>query len=163
MRRIYQTQHGARAGNCFASCVATLLHLDLDKVPHFCAYGSDWYLRFQKWLHARQLMVVSVDLKGDENSRNFLSRVDGGHWIASGPNARDGIMHSVIYAGDKLAHDPHVSQEGLRTIYSAEFLVPCHGEIYGLKKIELPVTPAEGGPTEMEIEAPRETSDDVRA
>ena len=53
-------------GNCFQACVASLLDLPLDDVPHFCDCNS-WPMNFHRWLEDRGLTSVQFsqpDLDG---------------------------------------------------------------------------------------------------
>jgi hypothetical protein len=48
-------------GDCLRACLASLLEVGLDDVPHFAdesQYGSDWYLALQEWLAPRDLRYI---------------------------------------------------------------------------------------------------------
>lgn len=108
----------SRPGNCFQACVASLLELPLDDVPHFIeteAPGVDWYVGFTEWLAARQMFAVEVRL----DVPAVLGLQPGVHCIISGPSPRHSGLHSVVgrvaddprEAGFILEHDPHPSRD----------------------------------------------------
>ena len=59
MIKIWQTQFGDGNGNCFQACVASILELTLNEVPHFCRdYGKDWVWQTGKWLQKWGLNII---------------------------------------------------------------------------------------------------------
>lgn len=112
MKPVDQTIFGNKKGNCFAACVASLLNLPLEEVPNFCADYTDetWWNAFRSWLHKRKLEAFFFEF-GDSFDEapmhgDFL-------WIASGKSPRGDFLHSTVYKGKKLEHDPHPSRDGL--------------------------------------------------
>lgn len=100
---------GAPAGDCLRACVATLLSMDLDEVPHFVQYidhpdGTDpllWWWALIGFLVAHASHVEWIDDK------------DCTGWsIATGLSPR-GHQHAVVYHDGALIHDPHPSRSGL--------------------------------------------------
>ncbi len=108
---------GAEVGDCFRCCVATLLDLPRDDVPHF-AGGPDgaaaWVVRTQEWLAQRGLLYIQVTdfvwpwvrglsaplvIAGGKSPRG----VKGGH----------AVVVEVTCNGWRLIHDPHPSRAGI--------------------------------------------------
>lgn len=118
MKPVDQTRFGVPEGNCFAACVASLLELPLEQVPHFPDHGADWYSAFRDWLRARRLYPVCFEVKRPEDGRP-----DGMH-ILSGKSPRGEFLHSVVAKGAYIVHDPHPSRAGIRTEEDAILLVP---------------------------------------
>lgn len=128
MRFVDQTLFGARNGNCFAACVATLLGLTLAEVPNFCAeYGErDWYFAFSRWLVDRDYAATlhRFDIESSATShlawaREFAPFVP---WIAGGSSLRG--PHACVYLGAELLHDPYPkSRTGLTRVEDATYLV----------------------------------------
>ena len=50
-----------KRGNCFAACLASIVGVDLDTVPNFCALGDTWMERANAWLGERGLMLMSFN------------------------------------------------------------------------------------------------------
>ena len=112
MRRQRQTIFGAPHGNCFSTCVACVLDLDLEDVPNFCGDGlEDWWDRFEAWCVERGLFPFEYYPKSWKEWKERLPA----HMvvICSGPAER-GHDHSTVYLGNgTLLWDPHPSDAGL--------------------------------------------------
>lgn len=89
------------AGNCFQACVASLLELRLEEVPHFVAMDA-WWDEFQEWLEKLGMRAVSLD-----------HDIPGALGVMSGWSPRGDWLHSVVSRGDRLVHDPHPSRDGI--------------------------------------------------
>lgn len=116
---VTQTTFGERKGNCFAACVASVLELPLEEVPNFCCenWDGEWYQAFKGWLRARGLDAICYAvLDGGDEARAQIFRIAcelrGVPWIGSGPNP-SGVLHSTVWLGDALVHDPNPSQAGI--------------------------------------------------
>jgi hypothetical protein len=116
MKPVDQTTFGVPGGNCFSACVASLLELPIEEVPHF---GSDdtWWATFQAWLKPRGLYAVLFKVDSDEQ------RPPGFH-VVSGRSPRHDALHAVVGKGAEIAHDPHPSRDGLVSIEDVVLLVP---------------------------------------
>lgn len=96
-------------GNCLQACVASVLDLPLEAVPHFV--GDDWatagelhwWSEWRRWTAARGL---SLTTRAPE---------PGEYYIASGPSPRDpeNMAHVAVYRDGDLAHDPHPDGTGV--------------------------------------------------
>lgn len=105
---------GHPAGDCLRACVASLLDLDLDAVPHFVQYvehpaGTDSHL----WWWA---------LVGFCSAHGWKIRyapepepAPGGWALADGMSPR-GHMHVVVACDGIVVHDPHPSGAGLVSV-----------------------------------------------
>lgn len=103
-------------GNCYQACVASLLDLDLDEVPHFLMH-DDWAPRAQAWYAERGLAFLSYEGNPFANHPLYERFV----YFAIGPSVR-GHMHCVLYRGAQLLHDPHPSRSGLTQVTHVETL-----------------------------------------
>ena len=103
-------EDGIGNGNCFAACLASLLDLPLWMVPPFeQMFGrSEWRLRVQDWLI--RFFRVRMIRRSDHDPSNLPE-----FYIANGLSAR-GVHHSVIYRRGELAHDPHYSNDGIKSV-----------------------------------------------
>ena len=110
-------------GNCFQACIASLLNMDLDQVPHFVdqmvrlKLGRDT-AQLNKWLDKYLLCYVEVYARHNPIE---LDVPDDVYYLASGPGPR-GHRHAVIYRAGALAHDPHPSREGLLSVDQVGFI-----------------------------------------
>lgn len=43
MKKVYQRIDDPRHGDCYKCCIASILGLEYDEVPHFIEYGDKWY------------------------------------------------------------------------------------------------------------------------
>lgn len=105
MRPVDQTMFGHTpphdAGNCLQACIASLLELPLDDVPHFVADGDGWWSALLDWLRCRGFWVAeTVD-------------PSPGLGFAGGKSPRGDWGHAVVTDGPDIAHDPHPSRAGL--------------------------------------------------
>ena len=106
MIAVDQTIFGLGKGNCFAACVASIFEVPLDSLPNFCC-EEGWPANFEDWLHERGLARMTVNTAGG-------GRVPFHAWgIATGPSPRGDFLHSCVYRGDRMVHDPHPSRDGL--------------------------------------------------
>lgn len=126
MRRVYQTELGPR-GNCFAACVSMLTGVPLSQIPNFCAeYGEgEWFAPFAAWLNARDLAPLASEFSADSEMLDWAARFGGRvPWIATGPIEACSALHSVVYLGPNLFHDPSPEPRPLRRVESACFVLP---------------------------------------
>lgn len=108
MNRVYQTLFGERvgtptSGNCYPACLASLLELPLDRVPHF--YGEMTPIevetrsfdlvnrRVVEWLKTRGYRILGFDWPMNGASHRYLS---GALAIFSGKSPRGNFTHAVI-------------------------------------------------------------------
>lgn len=105
---IMRGTEGPVRGNCLQACVASVLELPLDDVPHF-AMSPDWLLDMDRFLARFGLGVLLVRAGADWN---FYA--DELPYLVAGKSPRGDWLHSVIFAGGKMIHDPHPSREGFR-------------------------------------------------
>ena len=111
MKRVDQTiftgDKEGRFGNCFQACVASILELPLEEVPHFCA-EDDWWGLLTRWLYKRGLFAVDICVTGGLTTAGLPKGV----WVIVSGSGGRGTQHAVIgkYDGGKdftLSHDPH--------------------------------------------------------
>ena len=98
-------------GNCFQACVASILELPLEEVPHFATF-DDWLGETRRFVseHSGGDLVVRV------YAPEFPMFTTPGHFvIGAGPSPRGNFWHGVVLNADtgEMAHDPHPSRAGL--------------------------------------------------
>ena len=93
-------------GDCQRACVASLLELPIESVPHLydAEDGAKMYAMWADWYKANGVQSVSFGF--DQIPLEFMKSVNPNiHYILGGVN-RDGIGHSVIAYNDEVVHDP---------------------------------------------------------
>ncbi len=102
-------------GDCFRACIASVLELPIDAVPHFALLGSRWQ------------RVLDGFLAGLSREIEWSQGIppDGIWAIATvqSPRAAD-VKHSVIWRDGKIVHDPHPSRAGGEGPTDYFYLVP---------------------------------------
>lgn len=99
-------------GDCWRACIATVLGVPAEDVPHFEKQAhhhedqnSVWLTA--RWLEKRGMSLAQVTDAMLWTSENFLC-------IASGTSPRDpDVRHCVVHDGVDVVHDPHPSRDGL--------------------------------------------------
>lgn len=99
-------------GDCFRACIASILELPADEVPHFGRLAwpdENMDVIAASWLALllnRELVYWDAPLfRGDPLWDLPL--------IASGKSPRSEAHHAVVWQYGKVAHDPHPSDSGL--------------------------------------------------
>lgn len=127
-------------GDCCRACVATILQIDPDQIPHPINEVGDpkgeWNPQFHAYLRSigYSLRIVDYGAEGDMMNPDLRDANWGGAVIprivmAAGPSWRGPWMHAVVwdrYAG-RMIHDPHPSRAGLIEILALDYLgvYPC--------------------------------------
>ena len=127
-KRIMQTVFGDR-GNCYSACIAMMLGIELEQVPHWAAdfpanekADSTKMLRAaNEWMAQRGLQIVTVVVGG-----LLPWMMPKGFYIAAGFTSR-GTNHAVIYKDGELWHDPHPEGKGVENVDEIDFILPLSG------------------------------------
>lgn len=104
-------------GDCFRACIASILELPIEDVPHFVAIEHDWWGETQKWFHARGLSALWMNLSSELCP--LVHWADAHYCILSGKSPRGDFKHAVVGQidpggwGFKVVHDPHPSGAGI--------------------------------------------------
>jgi hypothetical protein len=114
MKPVDQTIFGAPEGNCLPACIASLLELSIDDVPHFGA--DNWLDTLTRWLAPRGFYPICATLPTDWRP--------AGLYILAGKSPRGDFLHAVVARGDEIVHDPHPSRAGVLSRHDATLLVP---------------------------------------
>lgn len=112
-------------GDCMSACIASILEIDLGRVPQFTRLINDGYydrdecpyLGFQdhmgKWLNTEGFGALHFRKNGRGLWRPFMPGMEGQFVIVGGPSERCADGHSVVgkvsdmFGGVDLIHDPH--------------------------------------------------------
>jgi len=97
-------------GNCYATCIASLLGIRLETMPNFCALeGGHWMTETNKWLSIHGIVCSTWNVYPFGQHPEYAEAVT----IASGKSPRGPWNHSVIWKNKKVLWDPHPSRAGL--------------------------------------------------
>lgn len=90
-------------GDCVRACVASILDLPIEEVPHFVQlHDQEWQLAMIDWCEERGIVAT------------WKQGISRDHWpyMVCGPSPRSG-RHACVYQSGALLHDPHPSRDGL--------------------------------------------------
>lgn len=127
-------------GDCWKCCIASILELDYDDVPHFVQLEEDgeipsFWNATQTFLRDRGLVLAYFGLWGAEqpylmfgNEKIKYHFTAPGHWIAGVVSPRvdaDGanISHAVVMCGGDVAWDPHPRRDQGHLGYTDAYLL----------------------------------------
>ena len=102
-------------GDCFRACVASMLELDLERVPEFEEDMRDddsvqWFYHLIYWCY--YVHFTKVEYFKAESSGHVVR--PGAYYIVGGTSPRfHGENHAVIYKDGELVHDPHPEGTGI--------------------------------------------------
>lgn len=92
-------------GNCLQACIASIMELDIEEVPHFANHeGADWFDRMNDWFIKRGMWILYI-----QDDYGFMPH---GYSIICGTSPRQ-VRHSCVALDGKLIFDPHPSRAGL--------------------------------------------------
>lgn len=131
----FLTEEG-KVGDCWRCCVAAVLGLPAEEVPHFLVLNDnertgDMDADTQRWLNARGYGMVYASTFGGRESLRYpcysadLKAFPSPVVIAAGPTPRSkkpGQHHAVVMQGGVMLYDPHPSEAGLTAI-TQEYLI----------------------------------------
>lgn len=101
MKPVMQTVFGEN-GNCMQACIASLLELPLEEVPHFPIHGQ--FLALERYLRQFDIQPVGFPVA--------TIRPYGVYYIGTGMSKR-GRRHAVVCKNLLVVHDPHPDDTGI--------------------------------------------------
>jgi len=110
-QQILHDPENGRFGDCQRACIASLLDLRPDDVPHFYEDGTE--ITFWKRLNSFLASIELVHLETQTiNFRlaQFREKADLYHMIYG--QTERGTQHAVIGLNGDIIHDPHPSKAG---------------------------------------------------
>lgn len=117
MIEVTQTLHGdlpeGVQGNCFAACLASILHVDIETVPN--DHTRKWRSVVNTWLRQYGLAMVQASNDFDELCRD--DDITDCWCIATGhTNRHPTVRHACVAKSGVIVWDPHPSRSGLVSI-----------------------------------------------
>lgn len=111
---LHDTETGS-VGDCFRACIASVLELPIEAVPHFALLGSRWQRVLDGYLAGLSREIEWAPGLPPEDLWAIVT--------VTSPRSQD-IKHSVIWHGGKMVHDPHPSRAGGSNPDGYFYLVP---------------------------------------
>lgn len=114
MTPVFQTKFGPEEGNCFRSCVASILDVTLEDLPEFTpkdGQNHEWRVILNTWLLERGLSYS--EFRYYTFDKSLLP--DMGFYIAIGyaPGSDFRHLHAVVHKNQEIVHDPHPDGKGI--------------------------------------------------
>ena len=126
MKKVYQTIVDKERGNCSQAAVASLLDMDIYKVPNFIEFvdieGTNPLLEMQRFFKQEKGYKIGVfNRKTDEDFENLLkvAHYDGGingyFYATVKSQTYENRFHAVVVDKDlNVVHDPNPNGKALR-------------------------------------------------
>lgn len=113
MKPVYQKRlHLPRLnlyGDCMSACIASILEINTEDVPHFAGKYFNEPDKFHKairdWLAQFGYFYLTI-LYGNDPRNEMKQNNSGIYYIFSGESGYSRASHSVICINDKIVHDP---------------------------------------------------------
>lgn len=112
MQRWLAKNENGTVGDCWRTCIASILEVDRDDVPNFVEIEMEdeestaWWDATNEWLNERGFHLIELDL-------NVQNWAPDGYTILSGRSPRGEHNHCVVGKGVEVVHDPHPEGGGL--------------------------------------------------
>lgn len=112
MKPVFQTLPNPEGvGNCLQACIASILELSLEQVPHFALWydSPDWHEKMNDWLmQTAGIYAITVAANSMYLEKTY------GYALLNGLSER-GVMHSVVMKDGVMVHDPYPNGKGIVT------------------------------------------------
>jgi hypothetical protein len=109
-----------KIGDCYRACIASILELNIEDVPHFMIQEPRQRIKsLLQFLGEYGYTLYSV-----EGLVDYTYPDENDYYIVSGISPKDSkIKHAVIGYNGKIVHDPHPDKSGIISYdYSEIFL-----------------------------------------
>lgn len=93
------------SGDCLRACVASILELPLEEVPHFVEEHQNGILAMHDWLFTRGIDCLALKGHYDVSTHVIFTGLS--------PRSTHG-RHAVVGLAGEIVHDPHPDRTGLR-------------------------------------------------
>lgn len=103
-------------GDCFRTCLAVLLGIDAEEVPHFLKTGKFEDQLYIEWLNANDLHLLRVTFPGECQLEQILitgSVMSGDMPYLLSGFSRTGCNHVVVCQGLEIVCDPSLIDAGI--------------------------------------------------
>lgn len=99
-------------GDCFRACIASILDLERDEVPHFARdHGTDYLRQLNLWLVPFDLYFMEMCVP--DGYEKIITDMPA-YTIVTGDSPRfKDCKHCVVAFKGEIVHDPHPDKKGL--------------------------------------------------
>lgn len=117
-------------GDCFKCCVASILELPYEDVPHFVqlkdgGFNEKWFYSLSDWCKQFEIEPVLINALETNDTPPPSAYFGYGYCIATGQSkSYDKTLHSVVYLNTELVHDPSHTKKGIGDIVDFIVFVP---------------------------------------
>lgn len=119
-------------GDCCRACVATLLQIAPDPLPHPIKPDGTWNTKFHAALRDLGYSIRSIDFDPEYAPNCEIRDQSWGNVLvprlvmAAGKSPRGDWLHAVVYdrLAQRVVHDPHPSRAGINDITAFDYLAP---------------------------------------
>ena len=117
--RIPHSPKNGKIGDCLRACVASVLNLRYEDVPHFMDRDGEvnedyWNVELCEWAERLEMQPVFI-LPPFEFQ---------GYSVVTGTTRDKSILHSVVYRGSKMVFDPSPEKFGILKVVDIILFVP---------------------------------------
>jgi hypothetical protein len=125
MKPVYQDLFGQGKGNCFPACIASILEIPIEQVPHLVDNPDDahWIFEMNRWANSIGLGFLLTFVPEGERSEVFFRYFAEAYTIRLG-KTDDGGEHAAIYHRNQLVHDPTPGGTGITECTSVVVFFP---------------------------------------
>lgn len=133
-KQTFLTENG-QVGDCWRCCVAAVLQVPAESVPHFVRDSESCMADTQLWLNDRGFLLVA-------GGRGVTLGFHRWHGVKGEPahhpviscgisprTAKPGQHHAVVKVNDVMVYDPHPSNGGLVWVVEEFIIVPRFGRV----------------------------------
>lgn len=100
-------------GDCWRTCIASILDLPILDVPHFVEDADDYICATEDWLKERGIHMLR--LRGHFDAGSYVM------YTGLSPRSEHG-RHAVVGYQGEIHHDPHPDRTGLRGLADTTYV-----------------------------------------
>jgi len=128
----FSNREAGEHGDCCRACVATILQVCPETLPHPIAQGGIWNTKFHAALRELRYAIRSVSYDPSLPPECAIMDVNWGDFevprvvMTAGKSPRGDWLHAVVWDrfAHRMVHDPHPSRDGLISVESFDYLAP---------------------------------------
>lgn len=126
MKKVFQnkfsSEDGTEHGNCLEACCGSIVECAIEDVTPMREGNGVWFSDMENFLERYGYECLGTRYAEDENlieaSKKYEKEKDGNWVIMCGDSPREYVTngHAVLYRNGELIHDPHPSNDGLKSL-----------------------------------------------
>lgn len=96
-------------GNCLEACIASILEIPLETIPHF--RGCSWVNQYNEWIAQFGLSIRNISLGGEPDDTQRPVQMPGFTILSTESLRHEGKLHAVVCYDGVVVYDPHPQRE----------------------------------------------------